>query len=176
MAILKTSILGNPILREKTRRLSVREIQSPEIQRLIDNMVDTMREYDGVGLAATQVHEDKSIVVIECVSDPEKKSKGDIPLTILINPEYTPLTDEMAEGWEGCLSIPEIRGIVPRYKKVHIKAQDRKGKEFEFDGDEFFAVILQHEIDHLSGILFVDRMTDLSTLTFLKEFSRYWAE
>ena len=168
--------MGNPILRHKTHPLTVKEIQSPEIQRLIDNMIETMREYEGVGLAAPQVHELKRLTVIEMAENPKYPQKGEIPLTILINPVITPLTKEKELGWEGCLSIPDLRGKVPRYTKIQVHAFDRHGKELNFKADGFFSVVIQHETDHLDGILFLDRMEDFSTLTYLNEYARYWME
>jgi peptide deformylase len=176
MSIRKISIMGNPILRVPTKPLTKSVIQSAVIQRLIDDMVDTMREYDGVGLAAPQVHENKPIVVLEAVDNSRYKNKEDIPLTILVNPVVTPLTDSMEEGWEGCLSIPDIRGKVPRYTSIRVQAQDRNGKEVDITAKGFYAVVLQHEIDHLNGVLFLDRMKDFSTLTFLREYARYWID
>jgi peptide deformylase len=95
-------------------------------------------------------------------------------LTILINPTIAPLTEEMAEDWEGCLSIPEMRGRVPRYKSIRVQALDRNGQELEFIAADFHARVIQHEWDHLHGKVYLDRMGDLSTLTFLTEYARYW--
>ena len=168
--------MGNPVLREKTKPLTMEEIKSPEFQHLIDNMIDTMREYDGVGLAGPQVHELKRLTVIEMVENPRYPKKGEIPLTVLINPVITPLTQNKELGWEGCLSIPDLRGKVPRFTKIQVQALDRNGKELKFKADGFLSVVVQHENDHLDGVLFLDRMEDFSTLTYLNEYSRYWME
>jgi len=173
MSILQISKMGHPVLREPTRDLALEELKTQEIQKLIDDMVETMRENDGVGLAAPQVYEPLSIVVMEYIEEPGRKSRGDMPLTVLVNPVVTPLTEEMEESWEGCLSLPDIRGKVPRYTKVQVKAWDRSGKEITLKASGFHAVITQHETDHLKGILFIDRMRDMKSLTFLRELARY---
>jgi len=176
MAILKIAHLGHPILRRQAMPLTPEEIRTPEVQRLVDDMIETMREHDGAGLAAPQVHEPLQVVVYEVASNPRYPEAEDIPLTVLINPVVTPATEEKAVGWEGCLSIPELRGKVPRYTTVRVEALDREGKPVAFEATGFHAVVIQHETDHLQGILFVDRMEDLRTLTHLAEYERYWAE
>src|SRR5256885_11926774 len=115
MSILKVARLGHPVLRQITATLSLQQLQSGEIQKFIDDMIETMKEYDGVGLAADQVHESKQIAVLEVAENPRYPNKPNVPLTVLINPRISPLTDEMEEDWEGCLSIPDIRGRVPRH-------------------------------------------------------------
>jgi peptide deformylase len=133
-----------------------------------------MKEYDGVGLAADQVHESKQIAVVEVAENPRYPDKPKVPLTVLINPKISALTDEMEEDWEGCLSIPELRGRVPRYKTIRVQALDRNGKDLEFIAADFHARVIQHEWDHLNGKVYLDRMGDLSSLTFLTELARYW--
>jgi peptide deformylase len=174
MAILKVARLGHPVLRKIAASVSRREIQTPSFQKFIDDMVETMKEYDGVGLAADQVHESKQIAVLEVADNRRYPGKPNVPLTVLINPTIAPLTEEMEEDWEGCLSIPEMRGRVPRYKSIRVQALDRNGKDLEFSADDFHARVIQHEWDHLNGKVYLDRMSDLSTLTFLNEFARYW--
>jgi peptide deformylase len=174
MSILKVARLGHPVLRKVTENLSQRELQSPAWQKFIDDMIDTMKEYDGVGLAADQVHESKQIAVLEVADNPRYPEKPRVPLTVLVNPTITPLSEEMEEDWEGCLSIPDLRGMVPRYKSIRVQALDRQGKEIDFVANEFHARVVQHEFDHLNGKVYLDRMSDFSTLTFLQEFARYW--
>jgi peptide deformylase len=174
MSILKVARLGNPVLRKVTEPLSARELQSAACQKFIDDMVATMKEYDGVGLAADQVHESKQIVVLEVADNPRYPDKPKVPLTVLMFPKITPLTEEMADDWEGCLSIPDLRGQVPRYKTIRVQALDRAGKELNFIANDFHARVIQHEWDHLNGKVYLDRMRDLSTLAFLTEFARYW--
>ena len=174
MAILKVARLGNPVLRKIAAPLSPREIRSPNFQKFIDDMIETMKEYDGVGLAADQVHESKQVAVLEVAENPRYPNKPNVPLTVLINPKIHPLTDEMEEDWEGCLSIPDIRGRVPRHKSIRVQAWDRDVKQLEFIAVDFHARVIQHEWDHLNGKVYLDRMRDFSTLTFLTEFARYW--
>ncbi|HEV8533833.1 MAG TPA: peptide deformylase [Methylomirabilota bacterium] len=174
MAILKVARLGHPVLRQPALPVPVEEIRSPEIQRLIDDMVETMREYNGAGLAAPQVHVLKQICVAEVNGNPRYPEAPNIPLTILINPVVTALTAEMEEGWEGCLSVPDMRGMVPRYAAVRLEAYDREGQRIEGELKEFFARVVQHETDHLHGVVYLDRMRDLATLTHLAEWNRYW--
>jgi len=174
MSILKVSRLGHPVLRQVTQNVPLHELRSPATQKLIDDMVETMKEYDGVGLAADQVHESKQIAVLEVADNPRYPNKPRVPLTVLVNPSYRPLSEELEEDWEGCLSIPDLRGRVPRYKSIRVKALDRNGKDLDFIADDFHARVIQHEIDHLNGKVYLDRMRDFSTLTFLQEFARYW--
>jgi peptide deformylase len=174
MAILKVARLGHPVLRRVTAPLSPQQLESSEIQKFIDDMVETMKEYDGVGLAADQVHESKQIAVLEVADNPRYPEKPKVPLTVLVNPEITPLTEETEDDWEGCLSVPDLRGKVPRYKSIRVQALDRTGKELDFVAHGFHARVIQHEWDHLNGKVYLDRMRDLSTLAFLTEFARYW--
>lgn len=173
MSILKVARLGNPVLRRGAETLRPDQIGSPEIQRFIDDMIQTMKEYDGVGLAAVQVHEPKQIAVLEVEDNPRYPNKPPVALTVLINPSMVPLSEENDEDWEGCLSIPELRGKVPRYKSIRVKALDRNGKELDFIASDFHARVIQHEWDHLNGKVFLDRMQGLSSLTYLQEFARY---
>lgn len=174
MAILKIAQMGNPALRRPAAPVPVKSIKSPILQNFIDDMIETMRDYSGVGLAAPQVHESIQIVVIEAQENPRYPQAPIIPLTVLINPTVEPLTDETDEDWEGCLSIPDIRGKVPRYREVRVRAHDREGKQLDLSVKNFFARVIQHENDHLQGILFLDRMKSLATLTYLTEYHRYW--
>jgi peptide deformylase len=141
MSILKVANLGNPILRTPTE--PVKHIQAPEIQRLIDDMVETMREYRGVGLAAPQVHRSLQIVTIEAESDARTEAAPPASPTILINPRILPATERLEEDWEGCLSIPDLRGKVPRYTDIEVQAYDRRGKPINFTASDFFARVIQ---------------------------------
>jgi peptide deformylase len=174
MAILKIARLGHPVLRKVAAPVEPSEIRSAETQRLIDDMVETMREYNGAGLAATQVHVLKQICVIEVNGNPRYPDAPAIPLTVLINPVMTPLTSEMEDGWEGCLSVPDMRGVVPRYGSVRLEARDREGNWIDVVAKEFFARVIQHETDHLNGLVYLDRMRDLSTLAYLAEWNKHW--
>ena len=174
MSILKVARLGHPVLRQVTAPLTEAELQSPLMQKFIDDMIETMKEYDGVGLAADQVHESKQVAVLEVADNPRYPSKPQVPLTVLINPKITPLSEETEEDWEGCLSIPELRGKVPRHTHIRVEARDRNGKPLDFVANDFHARVIQHELDHLNGKVYLDRMRDFSTLSFLQEFARYW--
>ena len=174
MSILKVAHMGHPILRAKARSLDRADIKSAPVQRLIDDMIETMQEYHGVGLAGPQVHEGVRLFVatLDAGRDVETPSE---PIAI-INPEITPVTNEMVDDWEGCLSIPDIRGKVPRARQIVVRAFDRRGKRLEIRASNFTARVIQHETDHLNGVLFFDRMKAFETLTFLEEFGRYWSE
>jgi peptide deformylase len=176
MSILKVSRLGHPVLRKVTEIVTLPELQSDKVQQLIDDMIVTMKEYDGVGLAADQVHESKQIAVLEVAGNPRYPNKADVPLTVLVNPKITPLTEEQEDDWEGCLSIPDLRGRVPRYKSIRVDAWDRDGKPLNFIANDFHARVIQHEFDHLNGKVYLDRMRDFSTLAFLAEYARYWMQ
>jgi peptide deformylase len=173
MAILKVARLGHPVLRERAQPIAVDAIRSADVQRLIDDMIDTMHEYDGAGLAANQVHSLLQIAVLEVAANPRYPDAPQIPLTVLVNPVVTPLTDEMEEGWEGCLSVPDMRGRVPRHTAVRLECYDREARRVELVAKEFFARVIQHETDHLNGIVYLDRMRDLSSLSHLAEWQRY---
>jgi len=174
MAILKVARLGHPVLRQAAQPLSVEEIRSPDTQRFIDDMIDTMREYDGAGLAANQVHTLKQIAVIEVQANPRYPEAPEIPLTVVINPVVTALTEEMEEAWEGCLSVPDMRGRVPRYVAVRLSYHDREGRPQSVIAKDFFARVVQYETDHLNGIVYLDRMRDLATLSHIAEWNKHW--
>lgn len=173
--ILKVGRIGHPVIRGKARELTKGEIRSAEVQRLIDDMVETMHEYDGVGVAAPQVHVPLRLAVIEVPGDDER-TRAEVPLTVLVNPVVTPLGEEMVVGWEGCLSVPGLRGAVPRHRKLRLEALDRQGKPYTLEAEDFFARVIQHECDHLDGSVYLDRMPDMRTLSFLGEFERYAPE
>ncbi|MEX0805784.1 MAG: peptide deformylase [Candidatus Binatia bacterium] len=174
MSILKVARLGHPVLRKLAEPISDQELRSDRMRQFIDDMIETMMEYDGVGLAAEQVHMSKQVVVLEVADNPRYPDKPRVPLTVLVNPMITPLTEEFEEDWEGCLSIPDMRGKVPRYKTVKVQALDRHGAQVEFVAIGFHARVIQHEWDHLNGKVYLDRMRDFSSLSFLAEFARYW--
>jgi peptide deformylase len=169
MSILKVAHMGHPVLRQRARPLDRSVLKSPLTQKLIDDMIDTMHEYHGVGLAAPQVHEDLRLFVALLDDEPGPDSEA----AVVINPEVVPQGTATEEGWEGCLSIPDIRGRVPRFTDIVVKALDREGKAVELRLKNFPARVAQHETDHLDGILFFDRMTSMRSLTYLDEYSRY---
>lgn len=171
MSILKVARMGHPVLRQKARPIEKHELKDPLMQKLIDDMIDTMHEYSGIGLAAPQVHESLRLFVAHL--DPDGRADGD-PVAI-INPEISVIGKQIVEGWEGCLSIPDIRGLVPRAFHISVVALDRHGKRIEFEAKDYPARVIQHETDHLDGILFFDRMRSFESLTYMEEFSRYHA-
>ena len=169
MSILKVARMGHPVLRKRARALDKAALRDPLLQKFIDDMIETMHEYHGVGLAAPQVHEDVRVFVGLLDEEPGPDSDA----VVLINPDITPEGQDQKEGWEGCLSIPDIRGMVPRFTAITVKALDRQGRPLELRLKNFAARVAQHETDHLDGILFFDRMTSMQSLTFLDEYSRY---
>jgi peptide deformylase len=170
--------MGHPVLRKKMKPVAQSDIASPGLQRLIDDMSQTMLEYHGVGLAAPQVHEDLRLFVALVVTDHDEDEAAEAqPPKILavINPEITPVGRAVEEDWEGCLSIPDIRGLVPRARDVKVRGFDRDGRRLDLQASGFMARVIQHETDHLDGILFLDRMKSFESLSFLDEYARYHA-
>lgn len=183
MAIRKVSRMGHPVLRQRAAEIPPTQMQSPQMQRLIDDMIETMIDYEGIGLAAPQVFESLRLIVLgdpsaELRSKPaaDPQDEAAIPLTVLFNPQFTARSPECLDAWEGCLSIPQLRGVVPRSAAVAVRGYDREGSAVELEAEGLFARVLQHEIDHLDGVLFPDRMDDLQTLTFAEEYQRYWLD
>ena len=183
MAILKVARMGHPVLRAKARTVEPAEIVTPEFQRLIDDMFETMREYQGIGLAAPQIHESVRLFVAGLRASKltgQMSDDHEMPFVALINPEITAITapgasaPETEGDWEGCLSIPDIRGLVERPKTISVKAYNRQGKRVELQASGLPGRVIQHETDHLDGILFFDRMKSFDSLTFLDEYSRFW--
>ena len=176
MAILKVAHMGHPVLRAKAKPLAPADIKHPALQNLIEDMLDTMAEYHGVGLAAPQVHEGLRLFVGVLESAKAAKDGEDAaevePIAV-INPEITPIGGDVVEDWEGCLSIPDIRGRVPRAREIRLRGFDREGGRLDVTLKDFHARVAQHETDHLDGILFFDRMRTFESLTFLDEYSRY---
>lgn len=171
MALRKVAVLGHPVLRQVAARVPEKAIGSEKIQTLIRDMLQTMVEYQGRGLAAPQVHESLQVVVL--IWDFVKDQKPGV--AVLINPELTPLTQETVSNWEGCLSVPGMRGKVARPKRVAVRAFSEKGEKLEFEAEGFQATVLQHECDHLQGILYVDKLESPQAFAFQKEFERYHA-
>jgi peptide deformylase len=179
MAILKVARMGHPVLRAKALPVPSTQIRSAVVQRLIDDMFETMREYAGIGLAAPQVHEGLRIFVAG-LRDAEVgetlKADDEMPYMAIINPEVTLLSQPVHDGWEGCLSIPDLRGLVPRATDVRVQGFDRAGKRIAFTASGLPARVIQHETDHLDGVLFLDRMPTLQSLTFMEEYRRFRPE
>jgi peptide deformylase len=172
MSILKIARIGHPVVRTAAKPVLKKAFTDPVFQKLIDDMRETMYEYEGVGLAGPQVHESLQLAVLE-IPGSDDRSRAEVPFTVLVNPTITPLGDESENGWEGCLSIPDLRGIVPRLKQLRLEALDRDGKPFSLEASGFFARVIQHECDHLGGHVYLDRMPDMRSLTFIKEFEAH---
>jgi peptide deformylase len=176
MAILKVAHLGHPVVRKVAAKVDPAALTGADMQRFLDDMVETMREYEGIGLAAPQVHVLQQIAVIDgALLDDEP----DVPevargLFFLVNPVLHTPKQRRFQMWEGCLSVPGFRGKVPRIKELEVEAWDRHGKPLRFAAKGYFAGVVQHEVDHLSGKVYLDRMQDLSTLAYLKEYRRYY--
>jgi peptide deformylase len=170
MAVRPIAHIGHPVLRAPTRTLSLSELASPEIQTLIDDMIDTMRAANGAGIAANQVHESVRITVIEVNDNPRYPYKPKIPLTVLVNPVIEFLDAELVEINEGCLSVPNLRGNVMRHVNIRVRWLDRNGAAHDEVKRGLTAGTLQHECDHLDGKLFVDRVTDPTTFTTWEQF------
>ncbi len=170
MAILKVARMGHPVLREKCKPIDPAKITGPEVQRLIRDMLETMIEYNGVGLAAPQVYTPVQLVI----AGGEESDDGRPKLRVLINPEIEVLDDEYTLGmFEGCLSVPGLRGYVERPAHIRIKAHDEKGEPVDMELEGFPAIVMQHECDHLEGVLYVDRITDPTKLGFEDEVQRF---
>ncbi len=169
MAILKIARMGHPALRRRADE--VPDPTAPEIEALVADLVETMVDADGLGLAAPQVHVGKRVVVFLAPSDGEEDPGQDLSaLTVLVNPVVEALDDEREDGWEGCLSVPGLRGLVPRFKRVRYRGVTPDGEVVERTVEGLHARVVQHECDHLDGILYPMRMTDLATLIFESEF------
>jgi len=172
MSILKVARMGHPVLRQRGHPLEKSQLLSPAVQALIDDMIETMREYNGVGLAAPQVHQSLRLFVALLAEDPDDGTAA----AVVVNPEIVPNTSDVDEGWEGCLSIPDIRGLVRRATDITVNALDREGRAVQLRLNGFAARVAQHETDHLDGVLFFDRMTSMQSLTYLEEYSRFHAK
>jgi peptide deformylase len=170
MALLPIAKLGNPALRQLAQPVDLTELKGQAMQQFIDDMLETMVDAEGIGLAAPQVSRSLQIVVMECPGE------SGFPRTVLVNPEIVYYGPRQVEMWEGCLSVDGLRGKVTRPSMVRVRAFDRLGAPLEFDATGLYAVCVQHEVDHLNGKVFLDRMTDFSTLTQLDEFDRYWRQ
>ena len=166
--------IGNPKLRNIAREVSVNEIASKKIQTLIDDLIETMRYANGAGLAATQIGELFRICVVEVNKNIRYPYKPNIPLTVLINPVITCLSEDNLKLYEGCLSVPNLRGEIERCAKIRVQFLDRHGNKMDIISQGITAGTFQHEVDHLDGILFVDKVKNTHTLTTINEFSKFY--
>lgn len=177
MAVRKIIRMGHPTLRQRARDLTPEEIGSEEIARLVDDMIDTLHDYGGIGLAAPQIDEPLRLAIIDIPGGASRY--GDIaamPLSVFINPRIEVLDESRAGYWEGCLSVPGLRGFVERPQHIRITAQDLDAQPVELELKGFSATVFQHEFDHLDGRLYVDLITDPGKLAFEEEFVRYLAD
>jgi peptide deformylase len=174
MALRKIAVLGEPVLRQPARELTRDELLSERWQQFIDDLIETMRDADGAGIAAPQVFEPVRIAVMEVKgNNPRYPYKPPIPLTVMVNPVITPIGDETFDNYEGCLSVPDLRGVVKRHARVRVRYLDRHGEPHDVETAGLTAGTYQHECDHLDGKVFVDRVTDPTTLCTWKNWERH---
>ena len=176
MAILRVARMGNPVLREIAEPVAAEDLADDEVQLLIEDMLDTVDDYQGIGLAAPQVHVSTRIIIVCPPGNGSEEDEEELPPLVLVNPEISPCGEEKVTDWEGCLSIPDIRGRVPRYAAIEVTALNRGGTERRFRAEGYLSRIIQHEVDHLDGVLFLDRVKDLQSLCLLSEYGRYEEE
>lgn len=177
MSIKNLTRMGNPILRLIAEPLSAKEIRSQEIQELINDLIENMQHYGGVGIAAPQIGVSKALAVLEIKdTNPRYEVKEDIPLTVVINPKITILDQSLQGYWEGCLSVPGLRGFVERPRKIQVDYVDQENRPQKIIAEGFLATVLQHELDHLNGKIYIDHITDKTKLTFNEEFELFWKE
>jgi peptide deformylase len=173
MAIRKIATIGNPVLRQVARPLTKDELALPKTQSFIDDLVETMFDANGAGIAANQVYEPIRICALHVKDNPRYPYKPNIPLTILVNPKLELLAEETFLNYEGCLSVPNLRGEVPRCVNIRVRAWDRNGNDLDFEARGITAGTYQHEVDHLDGTLFVDRVVDTRSLCTWQDFERF---
>jgi peptide deformylase len=173
MAIRKIATIGHPVLREKARPVTREELASGETQKFIDDLIETMVDANGAGIAANQVYEPVQICTIWVKDNPRYPYKPNVPLTVLVNPRIDHLTDDTFVNYEGCLSVPNLRGEVTRVARIRVRAWDREGNAIDREIQGLTAGTFQHEVDHLEGTLFVDRVFDTKSLCTWQEFERH---
>jgi len=174
MAILKVARLGNPVLRRPSRDLTRDEIRSERVRRLVDDMRATLSEYGGVGLAAPQVHESVRLALIEFeAGNGRYRVEAGQPLRVLFNARVQVVDPAPSGFWEGCLSVLGLRGFVERPSKVRVEYLDQEGEPCELVAAGFLATVCQHELDHLDGVLYVDRIADPARFAFVEEYARF---
>jgi peptide deformylase len=173
MTVREIVTVGHPVLRQRAEEIDPAEVGSPEVQGLVDDLIDTMRAANGAGIAANQIGVPRRVATIEVTSNPRYPYKPPIPLTVVINPVIEPLDDEVVEINEGCLSVPNLRGNVFRHVNVRVRYLDRDGQAHQEVRRGLTAGTFQHELDHLDGMLFLDRVQDTRTLTTWEQFERF---
>ncbi|MEM9556689.1 MAG: peptide deformylase [Acidobacteriota bacterium] len=174
MAVRPIVRLGHPALRTPARAVDLERVDDTELQQLIDDLFETMQEADGVGLAAPQVGVEEQLFVWAAIDPDRPPAETEGPeLHVVLNPGIEPQSRDLVSDWEGCLSIPDLRGLVPRHAALRLHGFDRHGERIERTLEGYEARIVQHEFDHLNGIVFLDRMRDLRSLAFSDEWRRY---
>jgi peptide deformylase len=174
MAVRKIIRMGHPTLRQRARELTPAELESPELARLVADMVDTLHDYGGIGLAAPQVNEPVRLAIIEIGGGPSRYGEiPQLPLTVFVNPEIAIVNEKAAGYWEGCLSVPGLRGFVERPQHVRVSYQDLEGARHTLELKGFLATVFQHEFDHLDGKLYIDRIRDPSKLAYDEEYLKW---
>jgi peptide deformylase len=175
MAIMKIALMGHPVLRRRAEEIT--DPTAPEVKALVSHMIETMEDAEGMGLAAPQIHVSARLVIMRTPGGDDAEEEIEDPaedqwsgLTILVNPVIEPLGDDMTDGWEGCLSVPGLRGMVPRYKRIRYRGSDPRGGVIDRTVEGLHARVVQHECDHLDGILYPERMTDMTKLIFESEY------
>jgi peptide deformylase len=175
MAVRTIVRLGHPALRTPARAVAPERIEETAFQRLVDDLVQMMQAQDGVGLAAPQLGVDQQLLVYGIPGE-ESGEEARIPMRVMINPMIEPEAGDLIQDWEECLSIPQLHGLVPRHPAVRVHALGRDGSPFELVAEGLEARIIQHEFDHLNGVVYLDRMRDLKSLAFGPEWAEYLAE
>lgn len=173
MTLRKIALIGHPGLRTPAAPVPEADVRRPWVQRLVDDLIETMRDANGAGLAAPQIHEPWQVCVMEVGDNPRYPHRPKVPLTVLVNPVLTPVGDETFEAYEGCLSVPNLRGRVRRHARLRLEALDREGRKIDRELAGLTAGTVQHEVDHLFGTLFLDRVEDKASLTTWAQFVRY---
>lgn len=177
MSIKNLTRMGNPILRLTAATLTAEEIQAPETRELINDLVESMHHYGGVGIAAPQIGVSKAVAVLEIKNtNPRYEIAEDFPLMVVINPKITILDQSLQGFWEGCLSVPGLRGYVERPRKIQVDFLDQENQPQTFVAEGFLATVIQHELDHLVGKIYIDHVNDKTKLTYNEEFEQYWKE
>ena len=167
MPVREVLRMGHPVLRERAK--PVENLGSPELKALVEDMKETMAAMSGAGLAAPQIGVGQRVVIFGVTQNPRYPDAEEVPFTVLVNPKLVMLTRDVEEDWEGCLSVPGMRGVVPRYTKLRYSGFDEDGNPIERVADGFHARVVQHEVDHLDGILYPQRMTDMTKFGFTEE-------
>jgi len=177
MAVRPLLTIGNPVLRQVARDLAPEEIRSEGLRQLITDMVDTMHHEQGIGIAAPQIGESVQAAIVEIDSgSPRYPDQEAFGLQVFLNPKVTVLDDAEQGFWEGCLSVPNLRGYVERPRHVRVEYTDLEGRQWAIEAEGFLATVLQHELDHLQGVLYVDRIRDMTKLATLEDYARYWRD